>query len=456
MIYASTNWRKRVSIMLSLVLLLSLLAGPGVVAAKPETSPPAQSSGWWAEYFDNTGLQGDPVVSRFEPAIDNDWGSGAPVEGVPANNFSVRWTKAMHFDPATYRFTLTVDDGARLWIDGELLIDGWQASTDPTFTITRTLTAGSHTIQIAYFKETGPGVARFSFEKLDGDFQFFADWKGLYWNNTDLSGDPAWWRSDDKIAFDWGNGSPHAAIRADHFSAQWTRAVSFETGTYRFFAFHDDGARVWVGDRQVINEWHEQLVNTSSGTLALTEGTYFVRVEYFEATGLAQMGFWWEKISDTPPAPATPTPTPKPDGDRTSLVVDNKDKGFIWGGPDHRFKAQGGHGGDFFWTYNTRTQPVNYGKWLPALTAPGQYEVFAFIPATHATSGNVRYRVLHDGQRHDRIVNQARHFNAWVSLGTYSFNAANDGREFVLVYDNTREPGGARMIAFDAVKWVPR
>jgi hypothetical protein len=43
-----------------------------------------------------------------------------------------------------------------------------------------------------------------------------------------------------------------------------------------------------------------------------------------------------------------------------------------------------------------------------------------------------------------------------VSLGTYYFNAAGAEKEFVLVYDNTREPFGSHEIAFDAMKFVLR
>jgi len=78
------------------------------------------------------------------------------------------------------------------------------------------------------------------------------------------------------------------------------------------------------------------------------------------------------------------------------------------------------------------------------------------IPPRFASSTNVRYRILHNGQRHDRIVDQSRYSEQWVSLGTYYFNAGSGGSEFVLVYDNTQEPHGSRMIAFDAVEFVPR
>jgi hypothetical protein len=138
-------------------------------------------------------------------------------------------------------------------------------------------------------------------------------------------------------------------------------------------------------------------------------------------------------------------------------VVDNTSAGFVWGGPlKGRQVAYIGVGGTIYWTYNSTTNPVNYGKWTPRLAAARNYEVFAYIPGSFATSRNVRYRILHAGQRHDRLVDQARYSDQWVSLGTYYFNAANVGSEFVLTYDNTREPHATRMIAFDAVKFVPR
>jgi hypothetical protein len=112
-------------------------------------------------------------------------------------------------------------------------------------------------------------------------------------------------------------------------------------------------------------------------------------------------------------------------------------------------------GNNLYWTYNTTFWPVNYGRWTPQLPTARDYEVFVHIPGRHATSTKVRYRVLHDGERHDRIVDQSQYSEQWVSLGTYYFNAANIGKEFVLVYDNTREPKGRRMIAFDAVQFIP-
>jgi hypothetical protein len=91
---------------------------------------------------------------------------------------------------------------------------------------------------------------------------------------------------------------------------------------------------------------------------------------------------------------------------------------------------------------------------MPRLPAAGQYEIWVYLPRDYGNSSSVRYRVLHNYQRHDRIINQNWYSDQWVKLGTYSFNAANVGREFVVVYDNTGEPYTSRTIAFDAIKFV--
>jgi hypothetical protein len=229
---------------------------------------------------------------------------------------------------------------------------------------------------------------------------------------------------------------------------RWTRDVYFSAGTYNFFVKHDDGVRVYVDGALVIDYWHDQPATTHSGTRTLSAGTHRVKVEYYEHTQYASIVAWWDVDGFEPP------PSPGPDG---GVMVDNTDPGFIWGGPHRsRYTAYVGIGGSTFWTHNGTTNPVNYGKWTPHLPSARHYEVFVFIPGRYATSTSVRYRILHDGQRHDRIIAQRRYSGQWVSLGTYYFNAANVGREFVLVYDNTREPYASRKIAFDAVKLVPR
>ncbi|MGQ0644726.1 MAG: PA14 domain-containing protein [Elusimicrobiota bacterium] len=77
------------------------------------------------EYY--AGMNFDDLKTvRLDPVVDFDWGTGAPVPGVGRDSFSVRWSGQIK--PARsddYTFTVLSDDGARLWVDGRLLVDRW-------------------------------------------------------------------------------------------------------------------------------------------------------------------------------------------------------------------------------------------------------------------------------------------------------------------------------------------
>jgi len=82
------------------------------------------------------------------------------------------------------------------------------------------------------------------------------NWKGEYFNNPSLLGNPTLVRDDADINFDWGSSSPGPGIPNELFSARWTRTWYFEAGYYRFSADVDDGVRIWLDGILVMNEWH--------------------------------------------------------------------------------------------------------------------------------------------------------------------------------------------------------
>ncbi len=93
---------------------------------------------------------------------------------------------------------------------------------------------------------------------------YASTWDASYWNNKELSGDPALVRSEPAIDHDWGAGSPApGVIGIDNFSARWTRVVDFPTtGVYRFKATTDDGMRMWVDDVLIIDSWYDSVAHT--------------------------------------------------------------------------------------------------------------------------------------------------------------------------------------------------
>ncbi|MBI1882567.1 MAG: SH3 domain-containing protein [Chloroflexi bacterium] len=124
------------------------------------------------------------------------------------------------------------------------------------------------------------------------------DWRGEYYNNTALSGVPVLVRNDVGVNFNWGTGAPAANVPADNFSARWTRSQYFDGGTYRFHIVMDDGARLWVDDRLVIDAWSDGSAREVTGDYALGSGQHNLRVEYYERNGGAGVSLWWEKISN--------------------------------------------------------------------------------------------------------------------------------------------------------------
>jgi hypothetical protein len=278
------------------------------------TTPTKTASVWRGQYFSNTTLSGNPAIERDDPAIDFQWGDGAPADGLPADSFAVRWTGQWPFDTGGYRFYASVDDGVRLWLDEHLLIDQWHEESGASYGSSAFLSAGLHALRVEYFNGRGPANAKIWWEYAGQLTALaFPDWKGEYLANMTLSGTPFLVVSDRLPDFDWGAGAPAFGMPADSFSIRWTKGMSLETGTYRFRVRCDDGVRLWVDDRLAIDHWQDGAVDTYSGEVRLILGSHLVRAEYYEHTGQAVVQLSWELlvVTATPTDTATPaTPTP--------------------------------------------------------------------------------------------------------------------------------------------------
>lgn len=254
------------------------------------TATAAPSTAWLGEYYANRDLLGPPTFTRQDSgaSIDFNWGSGSP-SGLPADGFSIRWTRTFDFPPGTYRFNAFSDDGIRVWLDGQLIISEWHDATNITYSVERTLTAGSHSLRVEYFENIGAALVRFWWESSTS----FPAWRGEYFANMTLSGSPVTVQNDADINFNWGNGSPAVGMPTDQFSARWTRSLGFNPGTYRFNVRSDDGVRVWVDNQLIIDQWRDAANTTFSAELTLSAGTHAIKVEYYENIGTAQIQFWW-------------------------------------------------------------------------------------------------------------------------------------------------------------------
>ena len=235
-----------------------------IIAVLPLTSQaaPLQTLTWRAEYYDNASLSGAPKVVTYVNPLSLDFGLGAPGPEIPVDRFSARFTDSRHLDEGTYLFLINVDDGARVWLDGQLIIDAWdlgrKENVKAKVYVDRT---GDHEIQVAYFENTGYASVHLEWYKLGDKKHIVGAWQGEYFNNTALSGSPAMVRQDSAINFDWNSGSPADKVTRDNFSVRWTRSIYLDRDClYTFNMQHDDGMRVYVDGKIIYESWYDQSV----------------------------------------------------------------------------------------------------------------------------------------------------------------------------------------------------
>jgi len=407
----------------------------------------AEDASWRAEYFLGQVLGGAPVAVLYDAAIDFDWQNHAPVDGVSHDNFSVRWTASKYFEGGTYSFKTYTDDGVRLWIDGTLLIDQWRNQPATRCEQVAEVTTGTHAVRIEYYENIGNAVAMVWWDRISSS-STTTRWRAEYFNNPWLSGAAVVVRDEAEINYSWAAGAPVAGVAADAFSVRWTGTFGFDySQNYTFTVTSDDGVRVWVDGGLLIDQWHDQSASFSA-VRYLTAGSHPMAVEYYEATGNANIQLYWQapNVPAATPVPTSSTPT-------SEIIVDDLSSGFHKSGPAESWYDRAvGYLEHTFWTYNSTSVVYNYAKWVPTFALAGNYEVLAFIPKSRADTKNARYTIRHSGQDHSRVADQSLYFDTWLSLGTYSFAASGD--QYVYLDDVTGETYASKKIGFDAVKFV--
>ncbi len=117
-------------------------------------------------------------------------------------------------------------------------------------------------------------------------------WRGEYYANVDLSGTPVY-RIDDDLDFDWGDGSPLAGFPKDNFSVQWKTCLNVKTSEHaRFLLGSDDGSRMFVDGKLLIDNWGAHDFRPMEGEAELEAGLHSLRVAFFDKSGGARVALW--------------------------------------------------------------------------------------------------------------------------------------------------------------------
>ena len=122
-----------------------------------------------------------------------------------------------------------------------------------------------------------------------------------FFNNPDLAGEPVLERSDKVIDFNWHGNLPAPAVTNHSFSARWKGTIRPGTsGDYVFIVRSDDGSRVILDGKTIVDNWHDQAAHTESATIKLTaDRSYELTVEYYNSVGDASIQFAYGPVRPT-------------------------------------------------------------------------------------------------------------------------------------------------------------
>lgn len=268
-----------------------------VVATSSSPVEPAVYQGWKTSYFANPDLRSPVVAFADAPDVNFNWGAASPFPGVPVDAFSVRFERTIDLPADLYQFNAQADDGVRVWLDSQLVIDEWHGATGRTYTHLHQL-SGRHALRVEFQEVAGNASVRFWYEPMAADI---GEWRAAYYNGISLSGDPLLVQIEppvrNKLHRDWGSDSPlPAVIPADNWSGRWRGVFHFEPGDYLFTARADDGVNVWLNGHVVIRGWNDGVKVAEALFENIGQGDHNVTVEYYERGGLAALDLNWLRL----------------------------------------------------------------------------------------------------------------------------------------------------------------
>ncbi|HET6880447.1 MAG TPA: PA14 domain-containing protein, partial [Pirellulales bacterium] len=293
------------------------------LAKRKATPVSPESFGLKAELFRGIDF-GQLVKTRIDPQIDFMWGQTAPDPDSPDDGFSIRWTGWLKPPkPGPYKLIMLSDDCTRLWLDGTQIFNftgyfsQWRCET------TVNLTGEAVAIRAEYYdldqsaicslrwippgrryEQPIPAGALFHDEKsareaevdvLDADFDPSSG-NGLtavYYGGDNFQ-TRILERIDPEINWIWGQHPPAPQVPDDHFSVRWKGWLRAPNpGTYRLILVNDDGARLWLDGRTIVDDWRDHVANRTEVAVKLTARPVPIQVEYWEGIISAILSLRW-------------------------------------------------------------------------------------------------------------------------------------------------------------------
>ena len=132
----------------------------------PVVPTPVPTGPWFSEFFNNPSLTGGSVYTTNVNQVGFNWGTGGPGAGIPGDNFSARFTRQDWLTAGVYRFYATSDDGIRVFVDDQLVIDGWKVQAPTSYFGDVQVGDGMHNIRVEYFQQGGEALLFVNYVRL--------------------------------------------------------------------------------------------------------------------------------------------------------------------------------------------------------------------------------------------------------------------------------------------------
>ena len=267
------------------------------------------------------------TLERFDRQVNFNWGGGRPAIGFGTNDFSVIWEGRIEINrTGAYRFSTLSDDGVRLHVNGETIIENFTDHA-PRRDTSRpiNLRAGEfYDIRMEFYERGGGAVAQLEWDgpsfirqvipasqlsyicrppeplPCEGGEAEINGLRGNYYNQNGVPRDyftgSVESRFDDQLNFNWGGGSPIRSFPADDFSVTWEGEIEAdETGRHQFSTVSDDGIRVYLDGNLIIDNFtdHAPRRDTSPSINLQAGERYSIFVEFYERGGGAVAQLEW-------------------------------------------------------------------------------------------------------------------------------------------------------------------
>lgn len=371
---------------------------------------------WTGVYYNNTTLSGDAAAKGIDDGnatlINRNYTGRSPGYGLGTDNYSISWTGMANFNSNTYRFSITADNGVRLYIDDDInpdpVFDNFTRQGPVTsYNVDVTMTPGPHRIRLEYAHHSSEAQVRLTWGQYDaatcGQQDPNGGWVGEYFNNQYLSGSgPVMTLAEannpnnlnrsngisDSLNFNWGSGGPNSTcqvpVLADYFSVRWTRVVNFPQNKFiRFNITADDGVRLYIDDmaNPKVYKWDET-VGAKSFDIPVSAGDHTVRLEFREFTLDAYSKLSWEVFN--PPAAPSNLVASAQSGSQVNLTWTNNS-----GADVIRIERSTDGGNSWSWGTNISSANTSYSDATVSPMTSYTYRVDAYNSVGGASSNIV-------------------------------------------------------------------